>query len=761
MENRNPYVDMVIDAMDDDLSEDQNLDEDPNPPASKFYTLLRDADEPLWDGCHKHTKLSPISQLLNLKSEFNMSESCYDRMIVIIKSMLPETEKLPENFYRSKKMVNELGLGYEKIDACPNHCMLYDRENKDPKVCSACLVCRHPRFKPKAGCSVKEKDVPFSVLRYFPIIPRLQRLYMSKSTAQYMCWHADGVRHDKSLITHPADAEAWKHFDATYPMFAQEVRNVRLGLSTDGFSPFGVSAAKYTCWPVFVTPYNLLPSMCMRREYIFLSLMILGPTSPGKSLDVYLRPLIDELKILWQDGVNTFDAWKRQKFNMKATLLWTISDFPAYGMLSGWSTHGRLACPYCMRKSKSFRLKHGSKFCWFDCHRRFLPLEHPFRRDRYSFRKSKMEKSLPLHRRSGVEILNRVNRLDNFSFGLTSHDKRQAGFGKKHNWVKRSIFWELPYWSTNLIRHNLDVMHVEKNVFDNVFNTVMDIKGKTKDNANARIDMKKICKRPTLELIVENDKYKKPKATYVLNYNQRKMVCGWVKQLKFPDGYVSNIARRINVEEGKINGMKSHDCHVFMERLIPLAFRDMLPKPIWRALTELSLFFKEICANELRVSDMENAELAIIEIVCKLEKIFPPSFFDVMEHLLVHLPYEAKVGGPVQYRWMYPFERCILYLKRKARNKARVEGSICEAYILEEISNYVSKYIDPKLQTRRTKVPRNDDGGHGMVDECLSIFKYPYRPIGKGRNRFLTNEELQIAETYVLVNCKEVEPFLQ
>ena len=489
--------------------------------------------------------------------------------------------------------------------------------------------------------------------------------------------------------------------------------------------------------------------------------MILGPTSPGKSLDVYLRPLIDELKILWQDGVNTFDAWKRQKFNMKATLLWTISDFPAYGMLSGWSTHGRLACPYCMRKSKSFRLKHGSKFCWFDCHRRFLPLEHPFRRDRYSFRKSKMEKSLPLHRRSGVEILNRVNRLDNFSFGLTSHDKRQAGFGKKHNWVKRSIFWELPYWSTNLIRHNLDVMHVEKNVFDNVFNTVMDIKGKTKDNANARIDMKKICKRPTLELIVENDRYKKPKATYVLNYNQRKMVCGWVKQLKFPDGYVSNIARRINVEEGKINGMKSHDCHVFMERLIPLAFRDMLPKPIWRALTELSLFFKEICANELRVSDMENAELAIIEIVCKLEKIFPPSFFDVMEHLLVHLPYEAKVGGPVQYRWMYPFERCILYLKRKARNKARVEGSICEAYILEEISNYVSKYIDPKLQTRRTKVPRNDDGGHGMVDECLSIFKYPCRPIGKGQNRFLTNVELQIAETYVLVNSKEVEPFLQ
>ena len=95
--------------------------------------------------------------------------------------------------------------------------------------------------------------------------------------------------------------------------------------------------------------------------------------------------------------------------------------------------------------------------------------------------------------------------------------------------------------------------------------------------------------------------------------------------------------------------MKSHDCHVFMQRLIPLAFHDMLPKPVWGALAELSLFFREICATKIRTSTMENAELSIIETVCKLKRTFPPAFFDVMEHLIVHLPYEAKVGGPVQY----------------------------------------------------------------------------------------------------------------
>lgn len=91
--------------------------------------------------------------------------------------------------------------------------------------------------------------------------------------------------------------------------------------------------------------------------------------------------------------------------------------------------------------------------------------------------------------------------------------QKQPGHGTILN---KSIFWKLSYWSTNLIQHNLDVMHVEKNVFDNIFNIIMNIKDKTKGNAKAREYLKVICKRPNLELIVENDRFKKPKATYVL-----------------------------------------------------------------------------------------------------------------------------------------------------------------------------------------------------------------------------------------------------
>jgi hypothetical protein len=103
--------------------------------------------------------------------------------------------------------------------------------------------------------------------------------------------------------------------------------------------------------------------------------------------------------------------------------------------------------------------------------------------------------------------------------------------------------------------------------------------------------------------------------------------------------------------------MKSHDSHVFIQTLIPLAFRDLLPKGIWDALTEISHFFRDICSSKLNVDHIERFETNIVEILCKLEMIFPPSFFDSMEQLPVYLPFEEKVRGLVQYRWMYPFER--------------------------------------------------------------------------------------------------------
>ncbi|GKD22672.1 hypothetical protein Tco_1224375, partial [Tanacetum coccineum] len=334
---------------------------------------------------------------------------------------------------------------------------------------------------------------------------------------------------------------------------------------------------------------------------------------------------------------------REHNFTIRVALLWTINDFPAYGMLSGWSTAGKKACPYCMENSKAFSLSNGGKVSLFDCHRQFLLEDHPFRRNKNDFIKNRAE------------------------------------------------------LSTNLIRHNLDVMHIEKNIFENVFETVMDIEGKTKENVKARDDVKIYCKRKELEKNELTGKY--PKACYSLGKEEKKAVCDWVAKLKFPDGYVLNMARCVDMKKYKMFGMKSHDCYVFMQRLIPIVFRELLPMIVWKDLTKLSLFFKDLTFTTIEMDDMIRLQKEIPVILCKLEKIFPPGFFDSMEHL----PVLGK-------------------LKKKVTNKAKVESSIANAYLIEETSMFCSHYFEPHVKTKMNRVPRNDDGGdEELYEEIKTI----------------------------------------
>lgn len=95
------------------------------------------------------------------------------------------------------------------------------------------------------------------------------------------------------------------------------------------------------------------------------------------------------------------------------------------------------------------------------------------------------------------------------------------------------------------------------------------------------------------------------------------------------------------------------------------------------------------------------------------------------------------------------------------KNTAAVEGSICEAYLVEETSTFASYYYPPDVPCRRTQVPRNDDGGQGCSNRPpLSIFNYPGRPTGRCISFMLEERDLQTAHLYVLLNCPEVEPFL-
>ncbi|CAL9216442.1 unnamed protein product [Arabidopsis halleri] len=580
-----PYVDMVNDAFNVGFDYNvyhqdgsyQNVEEPVRNHSKKFYDLLEGAKNPLYDGCREgQSQLSLAARMMQNKVEYNMSEKCVDSVCEMFTDFLPEGNQATGSHYQTEKLMRNLGLPYHTIDVCVNNCMLFWKEDEKE---DQCRFCGSQRWKPKDDR--RRTKVPYSRMWYLPIGDRLKRMYQSQKTAAAMRWHAEHQSKDGEM-SHPSDAAEWRYFQEQNPRFAEEPRNVYLGLCTDGFNPFGMSR-NHSLWPVILTPYNLPPGMCMNTEYLFLTILNSGPNHPRSSLDVFLQPLIEELKELWSTGVDAYDVSLNQNFNLKAVLLWTISDFPAYSMLSGWTTHGKLSCPICMDSTKSFYLPNGRKTCWFDCHRRFLPHGHPLRRNKKDFLKGRdASREYPPESLTGEQVyyerLKEVNPPKTKEVGGNGHEKKMPGYGKEHNWHKESILWELPYWRDLNLRHCIDVMHTEKNFLDNIMNTLMSVKGKSKDNIMSRLDIEQFCSRPDLHI---DSKGKAPFPAYVLTEAAKTSLLECVKHaVKFPDGYSSDLASCVDMENGKFSGMKSHDCHVFMERLLPFIFAELLDRNV-------------------------------------------------------------------------------------------------------------------------------------------------------------------------------------
>ena len=256
---------------------------------------------------------------------------------------------------------------------------------------------------------------------------------------------------------------------------------------------------------------------------------------------------------------------------------------------------------------------------------------------------------------TGDDILSQLAKLPEMKFGKSLAKKKRKRGHEEFNWTKKSIFFELPYWKELKIRHILDVMHIEKNVFDNILGTLLSIEGKNKDTEKARKDLEAMKIRKELHLKSNNGRFYKPPACYTLTSQERYGFYQFLKSVRFPDGYAAKISRC--VRDTKIFGLKSHDCHVMLQRLLPIGMRGHLDKKVLNVITELSSFFRELCSKILHRDALIKLQEKIIIILCNLEMIFPPAFFDVMVHLMVHLPHEAMLCGPVHYRWMYPIER--------------------------------------------------------------------------------------------------------
>nr|GEX57918.1 hypothetical protein [Tanacetum cinerariifolium] len=427
---------------------------------NEFEELYASANEELYPGCDYVTRLDFMAKLTYFKAKGKLTDSIFKEMLEFFQNVFPTTKgyKLPPSYYAIKKIFKTIGLGYESIHACVNDCFLFGGDaNKDVHLCP---MCNTSRWK---DSNTPGKKVPKKVLHYFSIIPRLQRVYKSSHTTKEMNWHATRKCTEPGKMQHPVDGRARKDFDAKYSNFAAEPRNVLLGLAADGFNPFGNLSQSYSMWPVILTTYNLPLWLCMKESSFMLTLLIPGPKSPSKDIDVYLRPLINDLKDLWaKPGVETIDVATGLKFNMRAMVLWAINDFSARSSLSGCSGKGYKACPTCNEDTPSVRVLDPPK---------------EFSRD--------------------------------------------------------AIMTQL-----------------------------------------ARLPTRVKGKHPRLQQYLALD----------------------------------------------------------------------VAKP----LIELCLFFKQICSQTLMVDDMLKAHSKVIDILCNLELIYPPAFFDIMIHLVIYLPLEAIFGGPIR-----------------------------------------------------------------------------------------------------------------
>ncbi|XP_070031489.1 uncharacterized protein [Nicotiana tomentosiformis] len=327
-------------------------------------------------------------------------------------------------------------------------------------------------------------------------------------------------------------------------------------------------------------------------------------------------------------------------------------------------------------------------------------------------------------------------------------------------------FFELPYWQHNSLLHNLDVMHIEINIVDNVIGTLLDIPGKTKEHANARYDLKEISIRKNLQPKDTKDgkRTKYAKSCFSMANGEKSVHCGVLKttKLKLPDGSASNISRCVQLDKIKLSGYKMQDAHFMLHYLLPIPIKSILPDHVAIPLIRLSSFFRRLCQKVITLEELDCLEIDIREIVNQLKQIFPPSIFDIMIHLPVHLANEVRLRGPVQNRWMYPPERYMCMLKSYVRNKNHPQGSIVEAYLVEECLTLCSRYLHGGVQTRfNRRPPKNDECGYDT--QTFSLFPNRGCPLGakKSDPTVLDGKSLCQVHAYVLNNCDEVQEYIR
>ncbi|GKA39828.1 putative transposon, En/Spm-like protein [Tanacetum coccineum] len=418
-----------------------NFDEDD---LVKFQELLLDAEKPLYEGCPDFIKLSVIVKLLNLKGKYGCSDKFFTKLLGLLKKMLPAGNEMVEKTYQAKKVMKLMRPGYKKIHVCINNCLLYWKDDKDLTVCRTCGISR---------------------------------------------WKVDKKTHK---VYENILAKAWHTIDEKFPKIAEDLRNLRLGISAE--------------------------------------------------------PLVDDLHTLFETGVDTYDASTKDNFNLCVIVLWTINDYPALGTLCGCPYSGFKGCVVCGKDTNCVRLSASSKQSYVG-HRRYLPYNHPFRKQKKAFN-GQQEFLLAPNPMTGEQIYNEIQKQKRNTTEEEGSSSQVNGQNGAY-WKKFNIWYQkLRYWRHHSVPHCIDFMHVEKNVAERV--------------------------KPELFAMQEEDKTTLPPAGYTLTNAEKDIFCETLYNIRVPQGYCSNFSSLVSLKDRKLIGLKLHDYHMLMPEFFPIAIRSIM-----------------------------------------------------------------------------------------------------------------------------------------------------------------------------------------
>jgi hypothetical protein len=249
----------------------------------------------------------------------------------------------------------------------------------------------------------------------------------------------------------------------------------------------------------------------------------------------------------------------------------------------------------------------------------------------------------------------------------------------------------------------------------------LDIPSKIKDTLKAWMDLEKIKLRNDFHHeTLENGSKKLPTACYTLSKLEKMSLHNCLHGIKVPSGYSDNISRMVNMKTLKVHFKKSHDYHILLGQFLAIAIRGILPIKVRDTIIKLCSFFNAISQKVVDPMKLTKLQDDLILMMCNLKTIFPPSFFNLMSHLLVHIVHEMKYLGPVFLHQMYQFERFMTILRKYVRNRSHPECCIVQGWATKVVIEFVVDYMD--LRAIGKPILRHEGRWSGKRTRCHTTF---------------------------------------